>query len=98
MEIVKKFFPKILSENDANYFAHLEGVISSIDELANVQITKNPHSYQFRIAPSVPKYSQSLLQEILKFHNLYNKKRGAIAAFPPVAIAPLFVVNESVRE
>ena len=36
MEIVKKFFPKILSENDANYFAHLEGVISSIDELANV--------------------------------------------------------------
>ena len=56
MEVVKKFFPKILSENDANYFAHLEGVISSIDELANVQITKNPHSYQFRIAPSVPRY------------------------------------------
>ena len=25
MEIIKKFFPKILSENDANYFAHLEG-------------------------------------------------------------------------
>ena len=40
MEVVKKFFPKILSENDANYFAHLEGVISSVDELANVQITR----------------------------------------------------------
>ena len=74
MEVQKKFFPKIMSENDANYFAHLEGVISSVDELANVQINKNPHSYQFRIAPSVPMYTQPLLQELLKFHNLYNIK------------------------
>ena len=74
MEIVKKFFPKILSENDANYFAHLEGVISSVDELASVQITKNPHSYVFRIATSVPMYTQPLLQELLKFHNLYKIK------------------------
>ena len=63
-----------MSENDTNYFAHLEGVISSVDELANVQITKNPHSYQFRIAPSVPRYSQPSLQELLKFHNLYKIK------------------------
>ena len=62
MEIVTRFFPKILSENDANYFAHLEGVISSVDELASMQITKNPHSYQFRIAPSVPRYTQMLLR------------------------------------
>ena len=74
MEVVKKFFPKILSENDANYFAHLEGVISSIDELANVQITKSPNSYIFRIATSVPMYTQPLLQELLAFHNLYNIK------------------------
>ena len=74
MEIIKKFFFFFLSENDANYFAHLEGVISSVDELANVQITKNPHSYQFRIAPSVPMYTQPLLQELLKFHNLYKIK------------------------
>ena len=74
MEIVKKFFPKIMSENDTNYFAHLEGVISSVDELANVQIIKNPHSYQFRIATSVPMYTQPLLQELLTFHNLYKIK------------------------
>ena len=74
MEIQKKFFPKIMSENDANYFAHLEGVISSVDELANVQITNNPHSYVFRIATSVPMYTQPLLQELLKFHNLYKIK------------------------
>ena len=74
MEVQKKFFPKIMSENDANYFAHLEGVISSVDELANVQITKNPHSYVFRIATSVPMYTQPLLQELLKFHNLYKIK------------------------
>ena len=63
-----------MSENDTNYFAHLEGVISSVDELANVQITKNPHSYQFRIATSVPMYTQPLLQELLTFHNLYKIK------------------------
>ena len=74
MEVVTKFFPKILSENDMNYFAHLEGVISSVDELASMQITKNPHSYQFRIAPSLPKYTQMLLEEILKLHNLYRIK------------------------
>ena len=74
MEIVKKFFPKIIPENDANYFAHLEGVISSVDELSSMQITKNPHSYQFRIAPSLPKYTQMLLEEILKLHNLYRIK------------------------
>jgi hypothetical protein len=33
-----------------------------------------------------------------KISQFIQQKRGAIAAFPPVAIAPLFVVNESVRE
>ena len=54
MEIVKKFFPEIMQDNDMIYFARLEGMIDSIDELSALQITKNPQSYQFRLAPSHP--------------------------------------------
>lgn len=72
MEIVKKFFPEVMKDNDMIYFARLEGVIDSIDELCTLQITKNSHSYQFRIAPSHPKYTEMLLEEILKFHNVYK--------------------------
>lgn len=72
MEIVKKFFPEIMQDNDTIYFARLEGIIDSIDELCSLQITKNSHSYQFRLAPSHPKYAEMLLEEILKFHNVYK--------------------------
>lgn len=72
MEIIKKFFPEIMQDNDMIYFARLEGMIDSIDELSALQITKSSHSYQFRLAPSHPKYTEMLLEEILKFHNIYN--------------------------
>ena len=65
MEIQRKFFPSILLENEKVYFAHLEGVIDSIDEYSSMQITKSNDSYIFRLAPSVPKYGESLLKEIL---------------------------------
>jgi hypothetical protein len=66
MEIHRKFFPEIMRENDKVYFAHLEGVIDSIDEYSSMQITKSGESYIFRIAPSMPRYGESLLQEILR--------------------------------
>ena len=72
MEIVKKFFPEIMQDNDMIYFARLEGMIDSIDELSALQITKSSYSYQFRLAPSHPKYIEMLLEEVLKFHNIYN--------------------------
>ena len=72
MEIVKKYFPEIMSDNDMNYFAKLEGIIESIDELSSLQITRNTNTYQFRLAPSHPKYSNTLFKELLNFHNLYN--------------------------
>lgn len=72
MQISRKFFPEITNDNEETYFAHLEGIISSIDELSTMEITKNPKSYLFRIAPSLPKYNEMLLQEILKFHNLFQ--------------------------
>lgn len=59
-----------MQDNETAYFAHLEGIIDSVDELAIVEITKHPQSYHFRIAASVPRYNEMLLEELLKFHNL----------------------------
>jgi hypothetical protein len=70
MLISKKFFPEVMPDNETAYFAHLEGILSAVDELATLEITKNPHSYHFRLAPSVPMYTESLLEELLKFHNI----------------------------
>jgi hypothetical protein len=70
MEIHKKFFPEVVPDNEIVYLGHLEGVICSVDEFATLEITKNPESYVFRLVPSLPKYNNLLLEEILKLHNL----------------------------
>lgn len=74
MEIVKKAFPKVIKDNDSVYFAHLKGVIESVDEYSSLQITANRYSYHFRLAPSHPMYNDILLQEILNFHNRFKIK------------------------
>ena len=74
MTINKRFFPEVLPDNEMAYFAHLEGVINSVDELSTLEITKTPSSYNFRLAPSLPKYSGMLLEELLKLHNVFNLK------------------------
>ena len=61
-----------MQDNEIAYFAHLTGIIDSIDELSTLEITKNPNSYHFRLAPSLPKYNEMLLQELLKFHNMFQ--------------------------
>ena len=73
MQVNKKFFPQVMQDNELAYFAHLEGVIASVDELSTLEVTKNPLSYHFRLAPSLPMYNEMLLQEILKLHNLYHR-------------------------
>ena len=72
MQINKKFFRQVMQDNELAYFAHLEGIISSVDELSTLEITKNPNSYHFRLAPSLPMYNELLLEEILKFHNMFK--------------------------
>ena len=72
MQISRKFFPEVMQDNEIAYFAHLEGIISSVDELSTLEITKNPNAYHFRLAPSLPKYNEMLLEEILKFHNMFQ--------------------------
>ena len=72
MQVNKKFFPQVMQDNEIAYFAHLEGIISSVDELSTLEITKTPHSYHFRLAASLPMYNELLLEEILKFHNMFK--------------------------
>lgn len=74
MLVNKKFFPEVMPDNEMAYFAHLEGVINSVDELSTLEITKNPNSYHFRLAPSIPMYTDMLLEEILKLHNIFQIK------------------------
>ncbi len=72
MEISRKHFPKVMQDNDEVFLAHLEGVVSSIDELCSLEITKNADNYRFRIAASIPMYNNMLIEEILKFCNMFN--------------------------
>lgn len=68
MEVQTKF-TGILSENENLYFAQLKGVIESADEYSSLQITKTPNKYNFRLAPSVPKYTNNIISVLTQFHN-----------------------------
>jgi len=72
MEIHKRFFPEIILDNEANYLAMLQGIIESVDEYASMEIIKVPEAYKFRIVPSLPRYNNMLLEEILKLNNLFH--------------------------
>ena len=61
MQVEKRFFPKIMADNDAIYFSHLEGIIDSVDELSTMEVVKHPDHYSFRIAPSLPRYTNMLI-------------------------------------
>ena len=61
-----------MQDNDEVFLAHLEGVISSVDELCSLEITRNTDNYRFRIAASHPMYNNMLIEEILKFCNMFD--------------------------
>lgn len=72
MQIHKKFFPEVMQDNEIIFFSHLEGIIDSVDELSTMEITRKPKGYHFRLAPSLPKYNNMLIEELLKFHNMFG--------------------------
>jgi DNA-binding phage protein len=72
MQVNRRFFPKKMQDNDETFIASLLGLIESVDELCSVEITKNSYSYRFRIAASLPMYNNMLIEEILKFHNMFD--------------------------
>jgi len=73
MEVLKKGID-IIPDNEDIFIAHLISIIESTDELCSLQISKEKGAYRFRIAPSVPKYIDPLIQEITKFSNLFELK------------------------
>ena len=74
MQIIYRFFPEIVSDNDMNYFNLLKGILESVDELASLEVSKMPTTYNFRLIPSMPKYTNTLIQELTKLHNLFHLK------------------------
>jgi len=74
MKVERVGMLEILPDNEEIYFSHLKGIIESIDEISCLQVTKKGNSYTFRIATSLPKYNELLLQEILKLHNIFGIK------------------------
>ena len=87
MEIQRRGFPELISDNDENFLQLIFGVISSVDELCHIDIVKSPTHYTFRAAPSTPQYLEPILYEILTLMNMLNiridmgksfKRSGAI--------------------
>lgn len=72
MQIVKKDFPSILLENEIAYMSLLEGIINSVDENSCMEVRHTPHSYMFRVSPSIPFHINSLVEEVNKLHTLLN--------------------------
>jgi hypothetical protein len=94
MVIEKKFFPHILRENEKTYFAHLEGILSSVDELCSLQITYTGDKYIFRLAPSHPKYINNIVESLIQFHNLISIRLDFSKSMKTTAII-LFKLNLS---
>lgn len=94
MEISKKFFSKVMTENEEIYFASLLGVIESVDELSSLEITKTPTAYLFRIIPSLPKYTNILVEELIKFHNLLGIRLNMSKSIKTSAVLS-FKINTS---
>lgn len=74
MQVVYHFFPQIVNDNDEVFLSQIKGVIEAIDEFAALEISKFPEHYNFRIVPSLPKYNNLLIQELVNFHNLFHIK------------------------
>ena len=72
MQVIYRFFPEILTDNDEVFISKITGVVESVDEFASMEISKFPESYNFRCIPSIPKYTNTIIQEITKLHNLFN--------------------------
>lgn len=74
MQVLAFNFPPIISDNDSIYLSYLLGIIESVDELSHIEVVLSPNGYNFRISPSLPKYNNMLIQEIIEFNNMFGIK------------------------
>jgi hypothetical protein len=94
MEINKRHFPKVMQDNDEVFLAHLEGVIASVDELCSLEITKLKDSFRFRIAASHPMYNNMLIEEILKFCNMFKIRVDMSKSIKTSSVITFEIKNE----
>jgi hypothetical protein len=59
-----------IPDNDENYFSLLEGVLSSIDSLCQMDVQKGFEAYHFRILPSDGRLVDNVVQELITLHNM----------------------------
>ena len=74
MQVIYRFFPEILTDNDEVFLSLIRAAIESVDEYASLEVSKFPESYNFRLIPSVPKYTNTIIKELTKLHNLLHLK------------------------
>ena len=74
MQVIYRFFPEILTDNDEIFLSLIKAAIESVDEYASLEVSKFPESYDFRLIPSVPKYTNTIIKELTKLHNLLHLK------------------------
>lgn len=68
MEVKTKYFG-ILTENEELYLAQLKGVIESVDEYSSMEIIKTPNHINVRCVPSLPIYTNNIINALTQFHN-----------------------------
>ena len=69
---VERRFNDLLLDNEEAFFCFLQAVIESIDHLSHLEISKHKDKFHLRLIPSLPMYNNMLLEEILKFHNMFG--------------------------
>ena len=72
VQINKVNFPPIISDNETTYFKYIEGIISSIDLYASIQVTKRELGISMRISPSTPESFIPMLDAIKSFHSSFG--------------------------
>lgn len=72
MITIRKHFPELIPDNEEIYLRMLQGVIESVDELSSLQIMRMPKGYYFRLSPSIPSYTNPLIEEVLKLSNMFG--------------------------
>lgn len=68
MIVNKVNIPKLMRDNDAAYLNHIEYLIRSIDEDAELTVTQRLSSIGFQIKPSDIKLKPFIIKEIRKSH------------------------------
>ena len=68
MVIEKINIPKLMPDNDAAYINHVQFLIESIDQDANLVVMQKINSLGFYVTPSDPKLKPYIIKNIRKSH------------------------------